>query len=92
MEYEYEIDSLSLDKVPPKIIEKLSKINVVLNNLELKGSLKTIRKDITLPTTPPKDSLIFKYELKSSYLYEQATKKSLNNFDIKNIPIIKKDQ
>lgn len=52
--------------------------------------LKTIRKDITLPTTPPKDSLVFKYELKSVYLYEQAIKKSLNNFDIKNIPIIKK--
>ena len=52
--------------------------------------LKSIRKNITLPTTPPKDSLIFKYELKSSYLYEQATKKSLNNFDIKNIPIIKR--
>lgn len=54
--------------------------------------LSTIKKDITLPTTPPKDSLVFKYELKSVYLYEQATKKSLNNFDIKNIPIIKKDQ
>ena len=48
MEYEYEIDSLSLDKVPPKIIEKLSKINVVVNNLELKGSLKTIRKEIVI--------------------------------------------
>lgn len=54
--------------------------------------LSTIKKDITLSTTPPKDSLVFKYELKSVYLYEQATKKSLNNFDIKNIPIIKKDQ
>lgn len=52
--------------------------------------LNTIKKDISLPTTPPKNSLIFKYELKAVYLYEQATKKSLNNFDIKNIPIIKK--
>ena len=51
--------------------------------------LKTIRKDITLPTTPNKDSLIYEYELKAAYLYEQATKKSLNNFDLKNIPIIK---
>ncbi len=52
--------------------------------------LNTIKKDILLPTSPPKDSLVFKYELKAVYLYEQATKKSLNNFDIKNIPIIKK--
>ena len=52
--------------------------------------LKTIRKDITLPTTPVKDSLVFKYELQAAYLYEQATKESLNNFDIKNIPIQKK--
>ncbi|MGN1337743.1 MAG: nucleotidyltransferase [Candidatus Coprovivens sp.] len=52
--------------------------------------LKSIRKDIILPTSPIKDSLIFKYELQAAYLYEQATKKSLNNFDIKNIPIQKK--
>ncbi|MGN1370835.1 MAG: nucleotidyltransferase [Candidatus Coprovivens sp.] len=52
--------------------------------------LKSIRKDITIPTSPNKDSLLFKYELKAAYLYEQATKKSLNNFDIKNIPIIKR--
>ena len=51
--------------------------------------LNSIKKDITLPTTPIKDSLIYKYELKSAYLYEQAIKKSLNNFDSKNIPIKK---
>ena len=53
--------------------------------------LKSIRKDITLPTTPNKESKVFEIELKAAYLYEQATKKSLNNFDIKNIPIQKKD-
>lgn len=52
--------------------------------------LKSMRKNITLPTTPPNTSLVFQYELKAVYLYEQATKKSLNNFDIKNIPIIKR--
>ncbi len=52
--------------------------------------LNKIKKDITLPTTPSSDSIIFKYELKAVYLYEQATKKSLNNFDIKNIPIQKR--
>ena len=51
--------------------------------------LKDIRKDITLDTTPNKDSLIYNYELKAAYLYEKATQKSLNNFDLKNIPIIK---
>ena len=34
-----------------------------------------------------KESKIFEIELKAAYLYEQATKKSLDNFDIKNIPI-----
>ena len=49
--------------------------------------LKTIKKELTLPTTPPKDSLIFAYELKAAYIYEQTLKKSLNDFDKKNIPI-----
>lgn len=52
--------------------------------------LKKIRKDINLPTTPNKESIIYQYELKAAYLYEQATKKTLNNFDIKNIPIQKR--
>ncbi len=52
--------------------------------------LKSVRKNISLPTTPPSNSLVFQYELKAVYLYEQAIKKSLNNFDIKNIPIIKR--
>lgn len=51
--------------------------------------LKDIRKDIILPTTPNKESIIYNYELKAAYLYEQATKKSLNDFDKKNIPLIK---
>jgi predicted nucleotidyltransferase len=58
-------------------------------NTKGQGYLNSIKKDITLPTTPIKDSLIYKYELKSAYLYEQAIKKSLNNFDSKNIPIKK---
>ena len=49
--------------------------------------LNSIKKDISLPTTPNKDSIIYKYELKAAYLYEQAIKKSLDNFDNKNIPI-----
>ena len=52
--------------------------------------LKSIRKDINLPTTINRDSIIYQYELKAVYLYELATKKSLNDFDNKNIPIQKK--
>lgn len=51
--------------------------------------LSTIRKELTIPQNPPKDSLLFKYELISSYLYEEITNNSLNNFDKKNIPIKK---
>ena len=51
--------------------------------------LNQIKKDFTLPTTPIKESLVYEYELKAAYLFEQATKKSLNNFDIKNIPLQK---
>ena len=68
---------------------KLDYIKILGFNKLGQQYLKDIRKDITLPTTPDKDSLIYQYELKAAYLYEQATKKSLNNFDLKNIPIIK---
>lgn len=52
--------------------------------------LNSIKKNIQLSLTPNKDSLIYQYEIKASYLYEQITKINLNNFDIKNIPIQKK--
>ena len=68
---------------------KLDYIKILGFNKLGQQYLKDIRKEITLPTTPNKDSLIYEYELKAAYLYEQATKKSLNNFDNKNIPIIK---
>lgn len=70
---------------------KLDYIKILGFNKLGQQYLKDIRKDITLPTTPDKDSIIYKYELKAAYLYEQATKESLDNFDIKNIPIIKED-
>ncbi len=68
---------------------KLEYIKILGFNTNGQEYLKSIRKEISLPTTPVKDSLIYKYELQAAYLYEQATKKSLNNFDIKNIPIRK---
>ena len=49
--------------------------------------LKKIRKDLDLPTTPIKDSLIYKYELLSSSIFEQITKISTYSFDFQNKPI-----
>ncbi len=68
---------------------KLEYIKILGFNKSGQKYLNLIRKDINLPTIPNKDSLIYKYELKAAYLYEQATKKSLNNFDNKNIPVQK---
>lgn len=51
--------------------------------------LNKIKKEILLPMSPPKNSLIWQYELKAAYLYELATKKTLNNFDLNNKPIQK---
>ena len=65
---------------------KLDYLKILGFTLNGQVYLNKIKKDITLPTTPPKDSIVFKYELKAAYLYEQATKKSLNNYDLKNIP------
>ena len=69
----------------------LDYIKILGFNTKGQEYLKSIRKDITLPTTPIKESKVFEIELKAAYLYEQATKKSLDNFDIKNIPIQKRD-
>ncbi len=69
---------------------KLDYIKILGFNSTGQNYLKSIRKDLNLPTTVNKNSLIYEYEQKAVYLYELATKKSLNNFDIKNIPI-KKD-
>lgn len=49
--------------------------------------LKRIRKDLDLPTTPIKDSLIYKYELLASSIFEQITKVPTYNFDFQNKPI-----
>lgn len=66
---------------------KLDYIKILGFNERGKEYLNGIKKDISLPTTPVKDSLLYSYELKSAYLYEQALKESLNNFDLKNIPV-----
>lgn len=69
---------------------KLDYLKILGFNRRGQEYLKNIRKDITLPTNINRESLIYQYELKAVYLYELATKKSLNDFDNKNIPIQKK--
>ncbi len=69
---------------------ELNYVKILGFNNKGQNYLKDIRKDINLPTTVDKDSLIYQYELKAVYLYELATKKKTNEFDLKNIPI-KKD-
>lgn len=49
--------------------------------------LKNIRKNLDLPTTPLKDSLVYKYELLSSSIFEQITKIPTYDFDYQNRPI-----
>lgn len=68
---------------------KLDYLKILGFNKKGQKYLNTIKKEISLPTTPSKESITFKYELKSAFLYEEATKKSLNKFDIKNIPVQK---
>jgi len=65
----------------------LDYIKILGFNKKGKNYLHHIKKEIYLPTTVNKDSLLYQYELKASYLYEQAIQKSLCDFDKKNIPI-----
>ena len=58
------------------------------NKAEYADEIETLAKQLQLFD---KESKVYEIELKAAYLYEQATKKSLDNFDIKNIPIQKRD-
>ena len=69
---------------------KVDYIKILGFNKNGQEYLRKIKKDITLPTTPLKDSIILKYELLASYVYMKLTKQETYNFDLKNIPI-KKD-
>ena len=53
--------------------------------------IKSIRKNIKLSTKVNKDSLIYKYELLATYIYDQITNSNCYQYDYKNIPT-KKDQ
>ena len=83
-----------------KIINKLKSINLINDRVYVrcyindkiylsKDSLNKIRKDLNITSNINKESIIYQYELKVSYIYEQVCNKELNNFDNKNIPVIK---
>ncbi len=65
---------------------KLDYIKILGFNDKGKEYLKSIRKDINLPTKVDKDSIIYKYELLASYIYEKITNKKTYDYDLKNIP------
>lgn len=71
--------------------------NLTLDYLKILGFttkgqsyLNKVKKEITLPTTPPKESLSWKYEQLAAYIYEQATKTTVASFDKQNKPIQKR--
>lgn len=70
---------------------ELDYIKILGFNVRGQEYLSEIKKDISITTIVDKDSLVYKYEMKAVYLYEEAIKDSLCDFDKKNIPIIKKD-
>ena len=74
-------------------LTKKDNINSELDYIKILGFndkgqeyLKNIRKDISLSTKVNKDSLIYKYELLASYIYEKITGIKSYDYDLKNIP------
>ncbi len=70
---------------------RLDYIKILGFNKNGQDYIKSIRKDIIIPTRPNKDSLLYKYELLAAYIYEQITKKKVYDYDYKNIPSQKED-
>lgn len=66
----------------------LDYVKVLGFNKKGRSYLKSIRKEMGITTNIEVDSSIYNYELKAAYLYEEATKVSLGNFDLKGRPII----
>lgn len=70
---------------------ELNYIKILGFNKNGKNYLNKIRKEIDIPTSPIKDSIVYKYELLASSIYEQITKLPTYNFDIQNKPIQKEE-
>jgi len=52
-----------------------------------KKYLNKIKKDISVPITPNKNSLIYKYEIKTTLIYDMVSKNRNIDFEIDNKPI-----
>ena len=66
--------------------KELDYIKILGFNEKGQSYLNRIRKNISIPTKINKDSIIYKYELLSSYIYEQVTNNKTYDYDLKNIP------
>lgn len=66
---------------------KLDYIKILGFNSDGKKYLNKIKKDISIPLTVDKDSLVYKYEMKSALIYDMASNNNNIEFEIKNKPI-----
>lgn len=69
---------------------ELSYIKVLGFNNEGKKYLNKIKKESKIPITINRESLIYDYEMKASYIYDLLTNQNTSNFEIKNKPLYKK--
>lgn len=56
-----------------------------------KNYLNSIKKDLNIPITINRDSIIYKYELKAALIYDSLTNQNNYEFEISNKPIQKAD-
>lgn len=68
---------------------ELSYIKVLGFNNEGKKYLNKIKKESKIPITINRESLIYDYEMKASYIYDLLTNQNTSNFEIKNKPLYK---
>ena len=77
---------IGLTKKDNKIIN-LDYIKVLGFNKNGQKYLNSIKKDLDISIIPNKDSLIYKYELKTSQIYDLITNTITTSFEVKNNPI-----
>lgn len=77
---------LGITKEDTKLDLSYTKI-IGLNKLGM-NYIKSIKKDSILPLLYDKDSEVYKYEQRASYLYEIITKKEVTSFESSNKPVI----
>lgn len=68
---------------------KLDYIKVLGFNNEGKKYLNKVKKKSKIPITINRESLVYDYEMKASYIYDLLTNQNTNSFEIKNKPIQK---